>query len=84
MFFIGLSSGIVFAVKYLNEKTVYKGNFKLKQRGKGNEQLADIRPEINHESKRQAKKKTKKQDRIIKRNKKRTKKAKKLLSDGPE
>lgn len=78
MFFIGLSTGIIIAVKYLNEKTVYKGNFKLKQRGRGNEQMMEVKPEINNQAKREAKKQAK----IIKRNKKRTKKAAKKLSDG--
>lgn len=76
LFFIGLSSGIVVAVKWLNEKTVYKGNFKFKQRGQGNQQQSDIIIETGEES---AKFK-RKQARIIKRNEKRAKKATKRLN----
>ena len=79
MFFIGLSAGIIVAVKWLNEKTVFKGQVRIKQRGKGNEQMTDIRPQTVVQSKRQAKKQEKKQDKIIKRNKKRAKKAAKHL-----
>ena len=75
-FFIGLSAGIVFAVKYLSEKTVFKGSVKLRQRGKGNTQLTDIRPEINAKSS----KNEKKEARIIKRNQKRAEKATKRLN----
>ena len=75
-FFIGLSAGIVVAVKWLNEKTVFKGSVRIKQRGKGNEQMTDIRPEIDAGTA----KNERKQARIIKRNEKRTKKAAKRLN----
>lgn len=77
MFFIGLSSGIVIAVKYLNEKVVYKGNFKFKQRGKGNEQNSEIIVTTASETP----KTDKKQAKIIKRNKKRADKAAKRLNN---
>jgi len=75
LFFIGLSSGIVFAVKYLSDKTVFKGSVKIKQRGKGNDQMTDIHPEISAGSS----KEDKKQARIIKRNERKAAKATKLL-----
>ncbi len=56
--FAFFSSGIIFAVKFLvSEKIVIKGKVKLKQRGKGNLQQTEIKPEINAYTKRQDKKK---------------------------
>lgn len=75
IFFIGLSSGIVFAVKYLSDKTVYKGNFKFKQRGKGNVQESQINLETGEEST----KSKRKQAKIIKKNQKKADKAAKRL-----
>lgn len=75
LFFMGLSTGIVVSVKWLNEKTVFKGNVRIKQRGKGNEQMTDIHPEIDAGSKRD----DKKQAKIIKRNAKKEKRAAKRL-----
>lgn len=47
LFFIGLSSGIVIAIKYLvPEKTVFKGRVRLKQSGRGNSQITEISPEV--------------------------------------
>lgn len=81
MFFIGLSAGIVFAVKYLSEKVVV--NVK-KQRIKGNANRMNVDVPINGETLKTAKKSAKseqKQDKIIKRNKKRANKAVKRLAD---
>lgn len=64
IFFIGLSSGIVIAIKYLvPEKTVIRGKIRLNQRGKGNTQLTDIRPQIDAKMKRETKKQEKEQKR---------------------
>ncbi len=55
--FIGFSAGLIFAVKWLvPEKVVFKGKIRLNQRGRGNTQLTDIRPEINANTKREDKK----------------------------
>lgn len=77
VFFIGISGGIVFAVKYLSDKTVYKGNFKFKQRGKGNVQESEINLETGEET---AKSK-RKQARIIAKNEKKAKRAAKRLEN---
>ena len=73
--FAFFSGGIIFAVKYLSDKTVYKGNFKFKQRGKGNVQESQINLETGEES---AKSK-RKQAKIIKRNEKKVAKSAKRL-----
>ena len=75
MFFIGLSAGIVFAVKYLSEKVVV--NVK-KQRIKGNANRMNVDVPINGETLKSAKSE-RKQDKIIKRNRKRAEKAVKRL-----
>lgn len=80
MFFIGLSAGIIVAVKWLNEKTVFKGKVSIKQRGRGNEQMTDIHPEIEGQTKRDQRKQAK----IIDKNRKRARKSAKRLADGPE
>ena len=73
--FAFFSGGIIFAVKYLSDKTVYKGNFKFKQRGKGNVQESQINLEMGTETKREAKKQAK----IIEKNRKKAAKAAKRL-----
>ena len=73
--FAFFSGGIIFAVKYLSDKTVYKGNFKFKQRGKGNVQESQINLETGEES---AKSK-RKQARIIAKNQKKANRAAKRL-----
>jgi hypothetical protein len=70
-FFIGLSAGIVIAVKWLNERVVYKGTVRIKQRGKGNIQEPSIRAEITPETKREGKKQAK----IIKRNERKSRRS---------
>ena len=80
MFFIGLSSGIVFAVKYLNEKTVYKGNFKLKQRGQGNTQNSDL----TIDTAKKAAKDQRKLDRLKAKNDKRADKLRKKIEKKAE
>ena len=58
--FAFFSSGIIFAVKFLvSEKIVIKGKVKLKQRGKGNLQQTDIKPQIEANTKRDERKQRK-------------------------
>ena len=47
LFFIGLSAGIAVGVKWLGDKTVFKGSVRIKQRGKGNVQKPEIIAEID-------------------------------------
>ena len=51
LYLLGTISGIVLWEK-IDMKTVLKGKIMLKQRGRGNTQLTDIRPEINANTKR--------------------------------
>jgi len=74
--FAFFSAGIIFAVKFLSEKTVFKGQVRIKQRGKGNDQMTDIRPQINAKTS----KNERKQAKIIKRNEKKALKAVKRLN----
>ena len=56
--FAFFSSGIIFAVKFLvSEKIVIKGKVKLKQRGKGNLQQTEIKPQISANTKQEQRKK---------------------------
>ena len=73
--FAFFSGGIIFAVKFLSDKTIYKGNFKFKQRGKGNEQNSEITVETGTQTKRDERKQTK----IIAKNKKKAAKSAKRL-----
>ena len=70
---IGIISGIVLWEK-IDFKTIYKGQFKMKQRGKGNMQNAEVTLKTPRKTKREAKKAA----RVAKRNEK--KKAKDLKS----
>ena len=73
--FAFFSAGIIFAVKYLADKTVYKGQFKMKQRGKGNTQNTDLTLETGSETKRDERKQAK----IIAKNQKKAAKSVKRL-----
>ena len=83
----GIIAGMVIALKYLvPEKTVFKGRVRLKQSGRGNSQITDIRPEIDAKTKRDGtpkrSKEERKQDRVIKHNQKKRDKDNKRLEDG--
>ena len=56
-FALGMISGILLWEK-IDVKTIFKGTVKLRQRGRGNTQLTDIRPQIdaNVEGKKQQRK----------------------------
>lgn len=69
-FFIGLSAGIMIGVKWLGEKTVFKGNVRIKQRGRGNIQKPDLDVNLPIQTKRG----DRSQDRIARRNERRMKK----------
>jgi len=54
-YLLGVLSGILLWEK-VDMKTVLKGRIKLKQRGHGNTQLTDIRPDIDAKTKREQRK----------------------------
>lgn len=55
--FAFFSAGLMVAIKWLvPEKTVIKGKIRLNQRGRGNTQLTDIRPQIDANTKREQRK----------------------------
>ncbi len=73
--FAFFSGGIIFAVKYLADKTVYTGKFKMKQRGKGN----TLNSEVTLETGGKPSKEERKQARIIAKNDKKAAKNLKRL-----
>ena len=78
VFLVGSISGIIFWEKY-NVNTLYKGVFKLKQRGRDNTMQTDIKAELTPKQTRQERRATKKQGKVIKRNAKKQRKAEKRL-----
>ena len=68
LYLLGTISGIVLWEK-IDMKTVLKGKIMLKQRGRGNTQLTDIRPEINANTKRRDKKAARQEKREQRRSK---------------
>jgi len=70
MFLAGLSAGIVIAVKWLSDKTVYKGDFRIRQRGRGNRQMTELGLNLPIQTKRG----DRKQSRIAKKNNRKLKK----------
>ncbi len=73
--FAFFSGGIIFAVKYLADKTVYTGKFKMKQRGKGN----TLNSEVVLETGGKPSKEERKQAKIIAKNEKKAAKNLKRL-----
>ena len=60
---VGAIGGIVIALKFLvPAKVVFKGKVKLKQRGRGNEQMAEIKPNIDIKTERGRGRKNKKNE----------------------
>jgi hypothetical protein len=75
---LGIISGIVLWEK-IDFKTIYKGQFKMKQRGRGNLQNA----EVTLKTPRETRKEVKKQGRIVKRNEKKKARDLKRLEKTP-
>jgi len=69
-YLLGVISGMFFWEK-IDFKTIYKGQIKLKQRGKGNTQNSQVTLKMDHKAKRDAAK----QARIVDRNARKEKKA---------
>jgi len=68
-YLLGVLSGILLWEK-VDMKTVLKGRIKLKQRGHGNTQLTDIRPDIDAKTKREQRKSTRQAKRAARKAKK--------------
>jgi hypothetical protein len=75
---IGIISGIILWEK-IDFKTIYKGQFKMKQRGRGNLQNA----EVTLKTPKETRKEVKKQARIVKRNEKKKARDLKRLEKTP-
>ena len=68
LFFMGVSAGIAFGVKYLGDKTIYRGRVLFKQRGRGNKMSPTLTLTVkNKKEDRRAKRVDKKAMRIAKR-----------------
>ena len=84
VFLLGSISGIIFWEKY-NVNVLYKGVFKLKQRGRGNVQdtnlKLEITPRMKRKQERQEAKDAKKQGKASRRNAKKQRKAEKRLDN---
>jgi len=78
VFLLGSISGIIFWEKY-NVNVLYKGVFKLKQRGRDNTMQTDIKAELTPKQTRQERRATKKQGKVSRRNAKKQRKAEKRL-----
>ena len=61
-YLLGVLSGVILWEK-IDMKTVLKGQIKLKQRGKGNTQLTEIKPKIEAKTERKESRKQKREQR---------------------
>ena len=60
---VGVIGGIAIALKFLvPAKVVFKGKVKLKQRGRGNEQMTEIKPNIDVKTERKQRREKKKNE----------------------